>query len=260
MKMSNQNPNVMVILPTYNEAENLPILIPLLLDMAPLRVLVVDDNSPDGTGKIADRLSSQNPNIQVLHRKGVPRGLGAAYIDGFQQALKEDVDIIIGMDADLSHDPAYIPVMLEMISHYDMIIGSRYAPGGGVDGPWGWYRFLLSHGAQLYIRLMLGLRARDATSAFRCVRRAVLEQLNMDSMDPAGFSFLIELVYHVEHLGFKVGEIPIRFRDREHGISKVSSKVIASALLRVLEIRLKSGRTHKKATENIKPHLPRDLC
>jgi dolichol-phosphate mannosyltransferase len=249
-----------VVIPTYNEAENLPLLVPRILglNLEKLSILFVDDDSPDGTGKIAEELSGTYPGrVQVLHRNGKQRGLGAAYIDGFQKALSDGADIIIGMDADFSHDPDNIPRMLTLLSQSDLIIGSRYVPGGGVDGPWGWYRVLLSHGAQWYIRLMLGLRVKDATSAFRCFRRTVLEQLDIESMQPIGFSFLIELIYHVEQLGFKVVEIPIRFRDRERGISKVSSHVIASALLRVLEIRLRSGRNNQSSIKKAKPWIPR---
>jgi dolichol-phosphate mannosyltransferase len=241
--------NLKVVIPTYNEAENLPELIPRLLNLKinQLKILIVDDDSPDGTGRIAEELSKAYPGrMQVLHRIGLQRGLGAAYIDGFRSALSDQADIIFGMDADLSHDPADIPRMLTLISQYDMIIGSRYAPSGGVDGHWGWYRVLLSNCAQWYIRMMLGLKTRDATSAYRCYKRAVLEQVNLVSMEPVGFSFLIEVLYSVEKLGLKVGEHPIRFHDRERGQSKVSFRVITSAMVNVLKIRKKYVNTIKQ--------------
>ena len=244
--------NIVVILPTYNEAENLPVLVPRLLDLQAerLSVLIVDDDSPDGTGKVAGELCTAYPGrVQVLHRIGRQRGLGAAYSDGFRQVLADGADVVIGMDADLSHDPAYIPRMVDLISQYDLVVGSRYAPGGGVDGHWGWGRVLLSHGAQWYIRLMLGLKTRDATSAFRCYHRAALERLDFDSMRSTGFSFLIEVIYLAEHLDLRVGETPIRFRDREQGQSKVSLRVIASALARVSEIRLRRGRYNQSLIE-----------
>ena len=237
--------NIVVILPTYNEVENLPMLVPRLLDLQVerLSVLIVDDDSPDGTGKVAEELSIAYPGrVQVLHRIGRQRGLGAAYIDGFHKVLADGADVVIGMDADLSHDPAYIPRMIDLISQYDLVVGSRYAPGGGIDGHWGLGRVLLSHGAQWYIRLMLGLKTRDATGAFRCYRRTTLEQLDFDSMRSTGFSFLIEVIYQAEHLDLRVGETPIRFRDRARGQSKVSPRVIASALTRVAEIRLRRRR------------------
>ncbi len=241
--------NIIIVIPTYNEAENLAVLIPRLLslDIDQLKILIVDDVSPDGTGRIAEELSQAHPGkIEVLHRIGLQRGLGAAYIDGFRKALSDQADIIFGIDADLSHDPDDIPRMLTLITQYDMIVGSRYAPGGGVDGHWGWYRVLLSNCAQWYIQVMLGLKTRDATSAFRCYKRTALEQVNLGSMEPVGFSFLIEVLYSIEKLGFKVYEHPIRFRDRERGQSKVSLRVIYSAMVNVLKIR-KKFIIHNKA-------------
>jgi dolichol-phosphate mannosyltransferase len=250
--------SIVVILPTYNEVENLPVLVPRLMGLKAewLSVLIVDDDSPDGTGEVADELCTAHPGrVQVLHRIGRQRGLGAAYIDGFRRVLTDGADVVIGMDADLSHDPAYIPRMVDLISQYDLIVGSRYAPGGGVDGHWGWGRVFLSHGAQWYIRLMLGLKTKDATGAFRCYRRAALERLDFGSMRPTGFSFLIEVIYQAERLGFKVGETPIRFRDRERGQSKVSPRVIASALARVSEIRLRRGRYDQSLIERKRDSL-----
>jgi dolichol-phosphate mannosyltransferase len=241
--------NITIVIPTYNETENLPVLIPRLLslDIDQLKILIVDDVSPDGTGRIADELSQAHPGrIQVLHRIGLQRGLGAAYIDGFRKALLDGADIIFGIDADLSHDPDDIPRMLARITQCDMIVGSRYTPGGGVVGHWGWYRVLLSNCAQWYIQMILGLKTRDATSAFRCYKRTALEQVNLVSMEPVGFSFLIEVLYNIEKLGLKVDEYPIRFRDRERGQSKVSLRVISSAMVNVLKIR-KKFIIHNKA-------------
>jgi len=237
--------NIVVILPTHNEAENLPMLVPRLtnLETEKLSALIVDDDAPDGAEEIAEQLSSAYPaRVQVLHRVGLQRGLGAAYIDGFRKVLEGEADIVIGMDADLSHDPAYIPRMVDLISQYDLVVGSRYVPGGGVDGHWGWERVFLSHAAQWYIKLMLGLKTRDATSAFRCYRRATLEQLDLGSMRLTGFSFLIEVIHQAEQMGLRVVETPIRFRDRQRGQSKISSRVIASPLTRVTEIRLRRGQ------------------
>ena len=235
--------NIVVILPTYNESDNLPLLVPRLmnLDIDGLSVLIVDDDSPDGTGRVADELTLSYPGrIDTIHRIGVQRGLGAAYCDGFRKAISDGADIIVSMDADLSHDPSCIPKMIDLIPNYDLVIGSRYAKGGSIDGNWGISRFVLSHAAQRYIQLILGLTTRDATSAFRCYRRSTLNKLNFDSLWPSGFGFLIEVIYQSEQLGLNLIEIPIVFLDRAFGKSKVSSRVIITAMAQVVKIRFRS--------------------
>ena len=237
-----------VILPTYNESENLPILVPRLmdLDVERLSVLIVDDDSPDGTGMIADELTLAYPGrVETIHRIGVQRGLGAAYFDGFRWAISDGADIVVSMDADLSHDPFCIPHMIDLIPQYDLVIGSRYTKGGSIDGNWGISRFVLSHAAQWYIQLVLGLKTRDATSAFRCYSRSTLKHLDFSSLWPSGFGFLIEVIYHSERLGLNLIEIPIVFLDRRWGQSKVSPRVIIAAMVRVAMIRLRSMQDNK---------------
>lgn len=242
--MAEQGCNIIVIVPTYNEAENLPILVPQLLDVAPVRVLVVDDDSPDGTGQVAEDLKKRYaPRVDVLHRCGVPRGLGLAYVAGFNAALERGAETVIGIDADLSHSPLYIPSMLAVMyeQRCDIVVGSRYIPGGGVEGNWGWQRRLLSWGAQQWARVMLGIKTHDVTGAFRCYSRHALQTLDFGQMRLDGYSFLIEIIYQAERKSLKVVEFPIIFRDREYGTSKVSLSIIAKALMRVMDIRLKGG-------------------
>ena len=217
------------IVPTYNEIENLNPLVEQLLGLdAGLGVLVVDDNSPDGTGEAADRLAAEHPEVRVIHRAG-KLGLGTAYRTGFDHALTLGVPFILTMDADFSHDPRYIPDMLAKAANHDLVIGSRYVRGGGAQDCVGW-RVALSHGANLFAKVMLGLKAHDCTAGFRCYRREVLERINLDAIRSEGYSFLIEMLYQVQRAGFRVGEVPILFVNRRRGASKISRSEILRAL------------------------------
>lgn len=221
---------VTIIIPTYNEKENIETLTGQLLAL-PLgvRVIVVDDNSPDGTGAIADRLAVERPGrVSVIHRAG-KLGLGTAYIAGFKQALAEGADLICTMDADFSHDPSYVPALVSKIEEgYDLVIGSRYVRGGGSNQTLA--RKALSWGANTITRILVGLHVHDTTAGFRCYRRQVLESLDLDAIRSSGYSFLFEMLFLVERRGWKVGEVPIRFQDRCLGASKVSKSEIVRAL------------------------------
>lgn len=223
-------PQVQVIVPTYNEAENIGELVPMLLDLPlDLGVIVVDDNSPDGTGTLADALAEENPGyVSVVHRAG-KLGLGTAYLAGFVVALKEGSQFVMTMDADFSHHPRYIPAMVAAgEAGADLVIGSRYAPGGSnPDFPL--YRRVLSQSANLIARTLLGLHARDATAGFRCYRREVLETLPLETIFSSGYSFLVEMLFLVQQAGFKVAEVPICFEDRRKGLSKISQQEIFRA-------------------------------
>lgn len=228
---------VTVIIPTYNERENIESLARQLLDLpAGLQVVVVDDNSPDGTGEIADRLAAENEGrVSVVHRPA-KLGLGTAYIAGFRHALAHGADAILTMDADFSHHPRHIPAMLARLEEgYDLVIGSRYVPGGGTKDctlP----RKLLSWGANSFARAMLGLKAHDATAGFRCYRREVLETVGLDEIRSSGYSFLIEMLYRTQRRGWRVAEVPILFHNRRLGQSKVSRSEIFRAIQTVLRL------------------------
>lgn len=234
--------DTVVIVPTYNERENLPILVDMLLELpVDLGVLVVDDNSPDGTGDIADELAAQHSErVWVIHRPG-KLGLGTAYRTGFKHALDAAkmggrVERIMTMDADFSHHPRYIPAIVAMSKQgMDLVVGSRYVPGGGTpDFPA--QRRMLSWGANTIAKTMLGLKAGDVTAGFRCYRRAVLETLPLDSIFSNGYSFLIEMMFLVQRAGFTVGEVPIIFMDRTLGKSKISQREIFRALYTVTRL------------------------
>lgn len=224
-----------VIIPTYNERENIVLLVPELLALpVGLNVIVVDDNSPDSTGLIADEMAAQNSRISVIHRPG-KLGLGTAYVAGFTRAMADGAERILTMDADYSHHPRYIPAMLECSQTADLVIGSRYVRGGGaVDSPTS--RRLLSYGANAFAKVMLGLKAMDCTAGFRCYRRAVLESIELDSIFSNGYSFLIEMLYRVQRRGWAVAEVPIQFMDRRLGASKISRSEITRALYTVLRL------------------------
>jgi len=228
---------VNAIVPTYNESENIKALVTQLLALpTDILVIVVDDNSPDGTGDIADRLAEENPGrIEVIHRAG-KLGLGTAYIAGFKRALAGRADLICTMDADFSHNPRYIPDMVEKIGQgYDLVIGSRYVPGGGSRGCT-FDRKLLSWGANAFARAVLGLRAHDTTAGFRCYRREVLESVQLDEIKASGYSFLIEMLHRVRRRGWQVGEVPIVFENRRLGTSKISRNEITRAMGTVLRL------------------------
>jgi dolichol-phosphate mannosyltransferase len=234
-----RTPEVWVILPTYNEAENLERIAGAVLENLPAsgRVLIVDDNSPDGTGQIADRLAASNESIAVLHRK-VKEGLGPAYLAGFHVALDAGAERIIEMDADFSHDPAYLPRLIEATERADLGIGSRYVPGGGVT-EWGAVRRFISRGGSAYARIALGLPIRDLTGGFKCFRREVLEAINLDTIEARGYAFQVETTYRAIRAGFRVVEVPIVFKDRRDGTSKMTKAIVAEAMWRVPAMRFR---------------------
>ena len=231
-----------VCLPTYNEKENLEPMIRALGEvLGPgCRVLVVDDNSPDGTGEIADRLAAELPFVDVLHR---PRkeGLGPAYLAGFRRALEGDAELVLEMDCDFSHRPQDARRLIEAASAADLVLGSRYVPGGGV-GNWGLGRRIISRGGSLYAQLLLGVPVRDLTGGFKCYRREVLERIDLDAIDSRGYAFQIETTYRALRAGFRVVEIPISFVDREAGGSKMSRSIVLEAVWKVPALRLAALR------------------
>lgn len=226
-----------VVLPTYDERENLPEIVPAILAASPvLDILVVDDSSPDGTGALADQLAAQDPRVRVLHR-AKKEGLGRAYLAGFAEALQRGYGRILEMDADFSHDPERLPALLAEPA--DLVLGSRYVAGGGTVN-WGLGRRLLSKGGSLYARTILGLPVRDLTGGFKCFRREVLEAIDLPSVRSGGYAFQIELTYRAFKRGFTVREIPITFVDRRVGKSKMSRRIVAEALWMVWKIRFSS--------------------
>ena len=219
-----------VIIPTYNERENLPALLDQLMEIDGLRVLIVDDSSPDGTGAIADAFAAANrARVQVLHRTG-KRGLGLSYIDGIYVALRTDATHILQMDADLSHNPADIPRLLAATERADFAIGSRYVPGGRIEN-WPPHRRMLSAFANRYIRAITRLTIRDCTSGFRCWRREALERLPLASIRSNGYSFIVEVAWEASRAGLRCGEVPITFVERRRGASKLSGGVIVESAL-----------------------------
>ena len=223
---------VLVVIPTYNEAENLEPLVGRLRAAVPeADVLVVDDGSPDGTGAIADRLAAADPAIDVLHRTE-KAGLGAAYIAGFRRALAEGYDAVVEMDADGSHSPEELPRLLTALRDADLVIGSRWVPGGQVRN-WPVHRLLLSRGASIYTRLLLRYPVKDSTAGYRTYRRAVLEDLKLDEVASTGYCFQIDLGWKTWRAGYRVREVPITFTEREVGASKMSSAIVVEALWRV---------------------------
>ena len=223
-------PRALVIVPTYNERDNLPPLIEGLLRHANVRVLVVDDQSPDGTGAIADGLARQHPGrVEVMHRTG-RRGLGRSYIDGIKQAIHEPVDLICQMDADFSHDPARLPALMAATDDADVAIGSRYIPGGAIEN-WPMRRLLLSRFANIYVRLITRLTARDCTSGFRCWRRETLAALPLDAFVSDGYSFIVEMLYAASIRGARIAEVPITYVERRQGQSKMSQSVIIESAI-----------------------------
>jgi dolichol-phosphate mannosyltransferase len=230
-----------VVLPTYNEAENLEPLVEAVRAKLPpsAQVLVVDDDSPDGTGAVADRLAEQHENVRVLHR---PRkeGLGPAYIAGFREALAGGAGLVLEMDADFSHDPAYLPRLLEAAERADVVLGSRYVPGGGVS-EWGALRRAVSRGGSVYARHVLGLELRDLTGGFKCFRREVLEAIDLDEVGTRGYAFQVEMTYRAVRCGFRVVEVPIVFRERRVGSSKMDLSIVAEAVWRLPLLRFGRG-------------------
>jgi dolichol-phosphate mannosyltransferase len=230
-----------LVLPTYNEAENLQPFVEAALAKLPAsaQVLIVDDDSPDGTGRIADRLAEGNPSVQVLHRRR-KEGLGPAYIAGFRRALAEGAGLVLEMDADFSHDPAYLPRLLEAAERADVVLGSRYVAGGGVSD-WGPMRRAISRGGSAYARRLLGVEVRDLTGGFKCFRREVLETIDLDSIRARGYAFQVEMTYRAIRCGFTVVEVPIVFRDRRVGSSKMDLSIVAEAVWRLPLLRFGRG-------------------
>jgi len=223
---------VTVVLPTYNEAENITLLLPELLAL-PLSILVVDDNSPDGTGDIAAEWASREPRVSVLRRPG-KLGLGTAYVAGFERALAEGAEGVLTMDADFSHHPRYIPAILAAAEHADVVIGSRYIPGGDVLYPF--HRRFLSKTANFVARAALGLRAHDCTAGFRLYRASVLRKVPIERIRSSGYSFLVEMLAHAQATGIRIAEVPIVFADRERGVSKISSREIFKGMTTVARL------------------------
>ncbi|MBV9691369.1 MAG: polyprenol monophosphomannose synthase [Ktedonobacteraceae bacterium] len=239
-----------IIIPTYNEVENLRPLLETTLSHVPgTDILIVDDNSPDGTGQLADQIHEEDPRVHVLHRAG-KLGLGTAYIAGFKYAIAHGYDAAFEMDADFSHDPRYLPDFLNAIENADLVIGSRYISGGGTPN-WSPMRRLISGAGNIFARFMLGMPIHDCTAGFRCYRREVLEGIDLDTIQSQGYAFQVELAYRVMQHGFKIVEIPIIFLDRRVGKSKMSRKIVMEAFTYVLRTRL--GKDTVSATAKEQP-------
>ena len=237
-------PGAWLILPTYNEAVNIePLVRAVLPELAEAsaehRILIVDDNSPDGTGRIADGLAQEIEAVEVMHRTE-KRGLGVAYLAGFRRALDAGADLVLEMDSDFSHSPADVPRLIAAGADADHVLGSRYVPGGGVSD-WGLLRRFLSRGGSLYARLILRVNVHDLTGGFKCFRREVLEALDLDAVHAEGYGFQIELTYRAIRRGFRVKEIPIVFRERQAGLSKMTARIAAEAVWKVPALRLRRG-------------------
>ncbi len=227
---------VLIVTPTYNEAENLERLFNEVFSVVPdVHMLIVDDNSPDGTGKMADERAAEDERVHVLHREG-KLGLGTAYIAGFKWALERDYTHIFEMDADLSHQPKYLPDFLEKAKDHQLVLGSRAIKGGGTEG-WGPGRKFLSRGGTLYTRSILWLPYTDLTGGFKCFHREVLERLDLDTVRSEGYAFQIELTWRAHKLGYKIGEVPIIFPDRTEGQSKMSKGIFMEAVTMVWRLR-----------------------
>ena len=234
-------PRAVLCLPTYNERENLEPMIAALgsaLDTSQDRVLVIDDGSPDGTGEIADRLASEHPWVAVLHRE-TKDGIGPAYVAGFRHALAEGAELVLEMDCDFSHDPADVPRLIAAAAGADLVLGSRYAPGGGTAN-WGLVRRVVSRGGCLYAQVILGLRVRDLTGGFKCFRRETLEAIDLDALSAHGYAFQIETTYRVKRAGLRIQEVPITFVERRAGASKMTGSIVAEAIWRVPLLRLRA--------------------
>ena len=235
-------PGAWLILPTYDEAENVEAIVRAALAQLATTgrehtVLVVDDGSPDGTGEIADRLAAELDSVEVLHREEKD-GLGRAYAAGFERALAAGAELVMQMDVDFSHDPDHIPALVAAARHADLVIGSRYVAGGGVTD-WGLTRRLLSRGGSWYARTVLGVDVKDLTGGFKCFRRELLERLTLNGFQTAGYGFQVEVTYRALRAGARVREVPILFRDRQVGDSKMSSRIVVEALWKVLRLRLR---------------------
>lgn len=228
----------LVIIPTYNERENLPRIAPLVLHKDPrIDVLVVDDGSPDGTGDLADELAAADPRVNVMHREG-KLGLGTAYLAGFRWGLERGYDYLFEMDADFSHDPDHLPLFLEAIESFDVVLGSRYLHGRVTVVNWPIGRLLLSYFANVYARWVTGVPVADLTGGFKCFRREVLEAIPLEKVESNGYAFQIEMSFRAWRLDFRLGEIPIMFVDRDIGESKMSRAIVREAVWRVWRLRM----------------------
>lgn len=237
---------LVLCLPTYNEIQNLEPMVRALGEIFARealdgRVLVIDDASPDGTGELADRLAAELPYVEVLHREA-KQGLGPAYIAGFRRALGEEAELIMEMDCDFSHAPDDVPRLVQEASRADLVIGSRYVPGGRVEN-WGAGRRLVSRAGSVYARLVLGIDIRDLTGGFKCFRRVVLETIDLDSVSSLGYTFQVETTYRALRAGFRVEEVPIVFSDREVGGSKMTKRIVAEAVWRIPALRFAAMRS-----------------
>ncbi len=238
----------LIIIPTYNELDNLRPLLSQIFSYAPeTDILIVDDNSPDGTGELADEIQIENPQVNVLHRPG-KKGLGTAYIAGFKYAIQHGYDAAFEMDADFSHDPRYLPDFLKAIENADLVIGSRYIPGGDTPN-WSMLRRLISGGGNIFARLVLGIPVYDCTAGYRCYRREVLESIDLDTIQSQGYAFQVELAYRVMQKGFKIVETPIVFMDRRVGKSKMSRKIVIEGFTYVLKARFSNQQGQRKSIE-----------
>jgi dolichol-phosphate mannosyltransferase len=242
------DPRVLVVLPTYNEAETIARVLAEVAAVGPnVHALVVDDNSPDGTAEVVAGLAESEPRIALVRRDG-KLGLASAYLMGFQRALEAGYDVVVEMDADLSHRPEDLPLLLEGATRWDLTIGSRYVPGGEVSN-WSRVRLALSKAGNAYARAMLRIPVSDATSGYRAYRSDLLAALIRDGVHSEGYAFQVELVYRAQRLGYRIGEVPITFREREHGHSKISRAIVVEALLRIgewgLRDRLRRGRVKR---------------
>jgi len=231
--------NALVVVPTYNERDNLPLAVAGVLSHQGFRILVVDDGSPDGTGAVADQLAAAHPGrVEVLHRTG-PRGLGRSYVDGLRLALQTDAALIFQMDADLSHNPEYLPALAAAAAEFDVVIGSRYLNGVSVVN-WPLHRIFLSAFANRYIKAVTRLSPSDCTSGFRCWRREALARIPLDHVASAGYAFLVEMLYRAAQNGSRIGEVPIIFVERHQGQSKVSRAVLVESLITPWRLRLRA--------------------
>ena len=234
-------PRAVLCLPTYNERENLEAMIDALgdvLDTDRDHVLVIDDGSPDGTGEIADRLAAERGWVSVLHRE-TKEGIGPAYVAGFRRALSEDAELVLEMDCDFSHNPADVPRLIAATDDADLVLGSRYTPGGGTAN-WGLARRIVSRGGCLYAQVLLGMRVRDLTGGFKCFRRATLEAIDLDALSAHGYAFQIETTYRVRKAGLRIEEVPITFVERRAGASKMTGSIVAEAMWKVPLLRLRA--------------------
>jgi dolichol-phosphate mannosyltransferase len=240
-----------IILPTFNEAQNLEPMVQALLALAldDVHIRIIDDNSQDGTGQIADRLQAQFPNqVSVMHRTG-KLGLGTAYVAGFKWALEHDADCIVQMDCDFSHSPDYVPRFVGRINEFDVVVGSRYVQGGKLDPRWSGWRYLLSWWANsVWVRTILGLQVCDATAGFKCWSRRALERIQLDDVVSNGYVFQVEMAHLAEHNGLRILEWPIYFEDRRIGKSKMNVPIKIEAAWRVIELRLHRGASKNKST------------